>query len=68
MSLESLASPDSVPEVRALALATLRDLAECAPGAFAPHAGIALPRILGALNDEVRRCKLKRSPIRLESA
>ena len=31
------------------ALFTLRDLAQCAPDAFAPHAAVALPRILDAL-------------------
>jgi len=51
LCLEALASPDSPPEVRAHALATLRDLAQCAPDAFAPHADIALPRILDVLDD-----------------
>lgn len=52
VSLEALAAPDSLVEVRAHALATLRDLAQCAPEAFAPHANIALPRILDALDED----------------
>ena len=49
VSLEALASDDAECEVKTHALFTLRDLAQCAPDAFAPHAAIALPRILDAL-------------------
>ena len=51
VSLEALASSDAAAELRTHALFTLRDLAQCAPAAFAPHAGLALPRILDALDD-----------------
>ena len=51
VSLEALASSDATAELRTHALFTLRDLAQCAPAAFAPHAGLALPRILDALDD-----------------
>ena len=49
VSLEALAADDAECEVKTHALFTLRDLAQCAPDAFAPHAAIALPRILDAL-------------------
>lgn len=50
VALEALASEEGGDEARTHALFTLRDLAQCAPDAFAPHAAIALPRILDALS------------------
>ena len=49
VALEALASEEGGDEAKTHALFTLRDLAQCAPDAFAPHAAVALPRILDAL-------------------
>ena len=52
VALEALASEDGGDEAKTHALFTLRDLAQCAPDAFAPHAAMALPRILDALSGD----------------
>lgn len=53
VALEALASEEGGDEAKTHALFTLRDLAQCAPDAFAPHAAIALPRILDALSGKL---------------